>query len=534
MLPKKLKNKKAIAILRVSSHRQENNNSHQVQEEKIRDYCKEFELELVDLRKIVESAKRSDERKKYADAISTALKQGIFNILFYMNDREARNLTDNEQNEHLVMDGKICIHYVNDRKILHKGSSASDFLMRDFYAVQNKNFSRVLSEKVNDVMRQKAENGWFPGNRPTLGYIHLKMRDASGKEMKRGTTIAPDPDERNLRWIRREFELRAKGYTLEQVRDTVLAEGLVPAAKMRSYSVHGVEERLKNKFYWGFFDWQGVEYKGGHELIIPKKTLDLVKASFGIKGKYNRGKYLEGVFSGGWIRCADPACTMQMVYDPKEKKIKATGQVKKFNYYRCSNSRKVHDRLHYVSETKIWDQLENVVNQIYLKDERAKQISDALNELNEKVKMAVHRDIENYQSALDKLDEKRDKFVDLLASSVIDQEEYKRQSERLKDERRYYTELLKQSQCSISDAWKVTAQRVFELAMNAKSLWNQGSVEQRLEILKTVCSNPTLEGASVRYEIRKPFATVAEMAKKEDWRPLRDSNSCLLRERELS
>ena len=84
MIPKKLKNKKAIAILRVSSWRQEGNNSHQLQEEKIRNYCIEFGLELIDLRKIVESAKRSDERKKYADAISTALKQGIFNVLFYM------------------------------------------------------------------------------------------------------------------------------------------------------------------------------------------------------------------------------------------------------------------------------------------------------------------------------------------------------------------------------------------------------------------------------------------------------------------
>lgn len=136
--------------------------------------------------------------------------------------------------------------------------------------------------------------------------------------------------------------------------------------------------------------------------------------------------------------------------------------------------------------------------------------------------------------ALDKLDEKRDRVVDLLVTKAIDQEEYQRQSEKLKGERRYFTQLLEQSQCSISDAWKVTAQKVFELAMNAKSLWNQGSVEQRLEILKTLCSNPVLEGTSVRYELKKPFVTVAEMAEKDSWRPQGDSNPCILREREVS
>jgi hypothetical protein len=121
----------------------------------------------------------------------------------------------------------------------------------------------------------------------------------------------------------------------------------------------------------------------------------------------------------------------------------------------------------------------NVVQEVSIKEDRAMQISDALNELNEKVKDAVRRDIHNYQVALDKLDEKRVRIVDLLVAKSIDQEEYQRQSAILKDELRYYMGLLAQSQCSISDAWKVTAQKVFELAMNAKSLWNQGSVEEK-------------------------------------------------------
>lgn len=39
--------------------------------------------------------------------------------------------------------------------------------------------------------------------------------------------------------------------------------------------------------------------------------------------------------------------------------------------------------------------------------------------------------------------------------------------------------------------------------------------EEQLEIQKAGCSNPVLEGASVRYELKKPFVVVAEMASKE-------------------
>lgn len=514
----KFKNSKAIAILRVSSWRQEGNNSHQVQEDKLIQYCEEMSLELVEIRRITESAKNSEDRIQYTKAIDFALKTGIHNCLFYMSDREARNLTDNEKNEHYVRSGALSIHYVNDRKILHKGSPSGDFLMRDFQAVQNKNFSRILSEKVNDVMRQKAENGWFPGNRPPLGYIHQKLRDKNGKEQKRGTIIVPDSDGNMIRWVRREFELRANGFTIEQIRDSLISEGYVPASKVKSYSKHGVEERLKNKFYWGKFDWQGIEYIASHEKIIDNRTLELVRNSFGIKGKYNRTKHQQSVFSGGFIRCSHPECNLQLVYDPKTKIIKSTGEEKLFKYYRCTNTRKIHSKLQYVSEDKLWSQLSNVVSSIELSEILASKIADALNKLNDVAKETIKKDIANYVLELDKLDDFRNNMFDSLMTKKIDQAEYEYQNNRLQEKRKHFTNLLEQSQLSMSDAWRVTAQKILELSINAKSLWKSGSVEQKLQLLRLITSNRVLNGLNVEYDLNKPFGTISEMTKKESWR----------------
>lgn len=306
-------NLKAIAILRVSSHRQKDNSSHEVQASDVKEYISEYSLKLVRTFKIVESAKDSGDRKLYREAIDYALKNKIKHILFYMTDREARNLTDSEQNEKLVRADKLNLHYVHDKKVLHRKSPESDFMMRDFQALQNKQLSRTISMKVMDAMTRKAEDGWFPNNHVPLGYMHARRRDEDGRELKRGTIIVPDINAKTIKQVRREFELRAHGFSFDSIRQQVTEEGLVDIRKVDQYRANTVEKRLKNPFYYGKFRWQECEYIGKHELIIAPELLSQVQLSFG--KLYSRRKIgTHGIFSGGWLRCATCGCSI--VYDP--------------------------------------------------------------------------------------------------------------------------------------------------------------------------------------------------------------------------
>ena len=83
----------------------------------------------------------------------------------------------------------------------------------------------------------------------------------------------------------------------------------------------------------------------------------------------------------------------------------------------------------------------------------------------------------------------------------------------------HYMKLQEGAQYKITDAWKVTAETVLGLAKEAKDLWKVGSLTEKLEILKQLCWNPILEGATLRYDLRKPFATIAKMNENDDWRP---------------
>ena len=309
-------NNNAVAIVRKSS-KEQSSISHETQESEIRSYCERNGLRLKDenIFRIVESAKNSDERKKYGAAINSALARDMRHVLFYMYDRESRNLTDNEKNEKLVKAGLICLHYVRENKVLYKDSPESEFFIRDVQAAANKQFIRNLTVKVVDAMKQKATTGWWPSNNVPLGYATRKVRDEKGKELKRGTTVARDPDENRVRWVQREFELRAKGYSFRAVRQGVIDEGFVPIDEIRGYRIGSIEKRIKNPFYTGKFLWRGVEYQGKHELIIPPAVFNAAQR---VGRGFQRRTFdpENGVFAGGWLKCG--LCGCHVIYDPKK------------------------------------------------------------------------------------------------------------------------------------------------------------------------------------------------------------------------
>ncbi len=63
-----------------------------------------------------------------------------------------------------------------------------------------------------------------------------------------------------------------------------------------------------------------------------------------------------------------------------------------------------------------------------------------------------------------------------------------------------------------------TAKSVFELAINAKSLWKVMTPEERRELLEKVVLNPVLIDGNVRFDLQKPFELLAEFKKNQDWR----------------
>jgi hypothetical protein len=196
---------------------------------------------------------------------------------------------------------------------------------------------KVLKEISHNSVAEKTEQKRNSANAYTL----QKMRDENGKEMRRGATVVRDPDEINVRRARMEFELRAKGYSFNEIRQRVIDAKLVPIEQAKHYFIASIEQRVKNPFYAGRFRWQGREYDGRHEIIIPPAHFLACQRSG--RGMVTRRGYdgEHGLFGSGWLHCGDCGC--QITYDPKKKIAKGTKRVTIFHYYRCTNGRRMHE-----------------------------------------------------------------------------------------------------------------------------------------------------------------------------------------------
>ena len=512
-------NAKAISILRVSSFRQKDNTSHGVQRLGIKEYCDSQNLRIEREVEIVESAKDSDQRKDYHAAIEWALQNGIRHLVFYMFDREARNLTDNEDNEKLVKRDRIVLHYVREGKVLHKNSADSDFMMRDFHAIQNKQYSRNLSAKVGDSMRRKAEDGWYPSNKPPLGYLPVATLSEDGRGRRRSKIVGLDPNPKVRQQVLREFELRAEGNSFEEIRRKIIEEGFIRKDRVRNYHATVVESRLKNLFYRGRFSWGGKEYQGRHELFVPKSLIDQVDLTLFKRGFKTKPITQENALAGGWITCGTPECGCSVVFE-KKRKVYRNGSVQEFRYYHCTNGRSIHRSLKgmNIREEQVWEQLESSLDVISLDEGLAGEIAEALNEAQRRTKNTskveakdLHGKIESTRSEEDEL------YVD-FKKGVITEEMYLRIASKVRERRMELTKQLENAQLSNSDVGVETAKTILELSTSAKSLWKLRTPLERVALLKKLLSNPTLDGTTLRYEIKKPFRILSEMAETLEWR----------------
>lgn len=123
-----------------------------------------------------------------------------------------------------------------------------------------------------------------------------------------------------------------------------------------------------------------------------------------------------------------------------------------------------------ISEEKIWQQLEAVPAAIALTNDLDRDIADALNASQQKSKAAVSSEIERYRDALRGLEPREDAFADLLANGSMTVDQYKRQMQRIREQRDEFTIQLEHVQHSINDAFMETAHSILELAIDAKKL----------------------------------------------------------------
>ena len=413
-------------------------------------------------------------------------------VMVEKTDRLYRNRADALAFEALIKKRGVEIHLVKEGRVISKESRSQDKFMHDIHVAVAKHYVENLKEEVKKGMREKAEQGIYPGRSP-IGYRN------------NSATRAIDVDPERAPMVRSIFELYATGeHSLITLRKAVLNElGLRLA---RSY----FETILKNRFYLGYFVWQGVEYKGTHEPLISTQLFDQVQDVFAGR---NKPKHRKHAFAfAGLLKCAHDGCT-----------VTAERQKGKYVYYRCSHGRGKCS-LPYMREQDVSDRMGDVLKDICVPEEVTDTIVASLDSDRARADSERQKRMEATKQRLAVLRTRMDQIYDDKLDGKIDDEFWARKMNEWREQERRLESEMSRLKLGITQDSIFTVKEILELANRAHFLYLTRNHAERAQLLKRVLLNCDTDGVSLWPIYRYPYDLISQRAKNQEWSGREDLN----------
>jgi site-specific DNA recombinase len=341
-------------------------------------------------------------------------------------------------------------------------------------------------------MREKASQGVYPGHAP-FGYRNNKAE----------RTIEIDPIDSNT--VNRLFELYATGaHTLSTLANAIRLETGKAISRGNVYLI------LKNRFYVGCFEWSGQTYSGTHALFVNPQIFEQVQS---VLAGHNRPKYSKrNIAFRGLMTCAYDDCMV-------------TGDVQKgkYVYYRCTGHRGKCD-LPRFREEDIANRLGEPLKRLQVPPEVVSQIVTTLREDQRQAVGKVSSERMRLEVRLTGIRNRMDAaYVDKLDRRIPEDFWERKMSEWRVEEQQVKMAIQGLSNAETGDR-ALDAQRIFELANSAYSLYVSQNSAEKAKLLRMLFSNCSVDAVSVTPTYRKPFDMIFKRARLEEWSGRRDSN----------
>jgi site-specific DNA recombinase len=472
----------AVIYTRVSSREQEQEGfSLGAQAKLLREYAEGNGIHIVKAFEDVETAKASG-RKQFSDMVTWFKQNQSCRILLVeKTDRLYRNFRDAVTLEDLDIE----IHFVKEGSALSKDSKSQTRLIHGIHLVMARNYSENLREEVKKGMHEKALLGVYPGHAP-FGY----------RNNKADRTIDIDPVDSLT--VSRIFALYATGkHSISTLVQTVHAE---TGKKMSRNNMHLI---LKNRFYTGHFKWGGQTYSGSHPLFLDPALFERVQS---ILASPHRPDYLKRTIAfRGLMQCGYDGCMI-------------TGEIhkEKYVYYRCTGNRGKCD-LPWFRENDIAERLGEPLKGLQMPLELVSRIVSSLREDPQNAAGTINAARLRLESRLTCLRDRMDQsYTDKLDGKIPEDFWARNMKDWLKEEQQIKTAIKKLDNRNVKDR-AVSAERTFDLANKAYSLYLSQSSTDRGRLLKLLFSNCSVDADHVTPTFREPFDMIFKKASLEEW-----------------
>jgi site-specific DNA recombinase len=480
--------KKAVLYARVSSKEQEREGfSIPAQLKLLREYASRNEFQVVKEFIDIETAKNPG-RQNFAEMVRFFGKnRDCRSVLVEKTDRLYRNFRDAVTLEDLDLE----IHLVKEGQIISKDAKSQAKLIHGMQLVLARNYIENLREEVKKGMREKAEQGIYPGRAP-LGY----RNNRADRTIEIHTA--------NAQIVTTIFELYASGqYSLSELHKAVRCS--TGKTISRAY-LHTI---LTNPFYVGHFAWGGKLYRGTHKPFILGDLYERAQAA--LRG-HNKPKYgKQEIAFRGLLRCAHDHCTI-------------TGERKKgkYVYYRCTGYRGKCATPRF-TESAMAEKLGVVLKDIHIPDAILARLQESLSHDQDQWLENATAQRNGMEQRLSTVRRRMDQAYQDKLDGNIPQEFWERKMLEWSEEERHIQAALTRLEVPSTDRI-LNAKRILELANKAYSLYLTQNSTQQATLLRIVLLNCSVDETSVRPSYRKPFDLICQRAENQEWSGREDLN----------
>lgn len=459
--------------------------------------ARKLKLAIVDTLSESKSAKAPG-RAVFAKMMERIGKGEANAILCWKLDRLARNPIDGGAISWMLQTGGIQEIQTYERAY-HPTDNV--LIMQVEFGMANQ-FIRDLSITTKRGLKTKAERGWYPSGQ-TLGYMPNPLKRKGEKE------IIEDPE--RFTPTRKMFEMMLSGrYTVSQIYRIVHDEWRLKTRLGKDVARSTLYRIFKDKFYYGPYEYpkgSGHWYDGKHKKMVTEEEYNRIQVILGRRGKPRPQKHFFAYT--GLIRCGECGA---MITAENHEKYQKNGNYHHYTHYHCTK-RKGPCSQKTIRVENLEKQLDEILEKICIPKEFIAWAMEILRSENSKESAERNAMMANFKRGYSVALKKLDTLIDMRAAGEITEDEYAASKTKAIEEKEKFNKLLNDTNARVDD-WIERAEEIFDFASMAKEKFENGTPEEKRDVISTLGSNLYLRDRKLSVSLASPLV-LAEKATSE-------------------
>ncbi len=530
-------NNLAVAIMRISSKKQERGNSIADQDETIEKYIEREGLQMaIDPWKFKETASKHEDRYEFNSIIefirnSQNTKRAIKHVVFAFQSRSNRNRFSARVLEDLV-DLGVTLHFARDGRKLCSRADIAQWLMWHVENIKNEAYITELRRNVMGGMIKSIEGGLYPG-KPKWGYKGIgngsnRSIVFDGERacyMKRAFTIV----------IENGHRICNRTFTDEDLKKQLDEE--FPQIK-KTPSKKRFCELLRDPWYYGFFKYDGTIFNGKHQAVVSKS--DWLQVQDILEGRRRKRRLSKAHPYIGMMLCSgrlidvngnltNEICGCSITAESIRRTYK-NGETHLFNYYRCSRPNgdercSQRDKKHIKTQvgrkaSYREEEVEEIFQEMFrffsFDEVTCERMKQYLWKQHFEEKQKDHSKKDELTRRMATLDRNIETAYEDKVNGDIPKEMWREQSHKWNAEKKNVAIELAALD-AVKDDYMTKGVELIELMQHAEMIFKNATADVKRKMVELTSSNLLLADGTLQYNWEMPFAMLAVNGEKEKW-----------------